>query len=127
MNSPGPSIERSTWLSAARFMTQSGGNVSSAARAAARSQMSPRTKRNRGSPATGRQRGEIAGVGQLVVDQNLMRRGLDDAARDRRTDEPGAAGDQNPFGRHKGFPRTKAIVWARFITISLRLINLGHA
>ena len=40
MKAAGPSIERSTWLSAARFITQFGRKLSSAARAAVGSQMS---------------------------------------------------------------------------------------
>ncbi len=43
----------------------------------------------------GRERGEIAGVGELVEDQNFVRRMVHDAARHRRSDESGAASHEN--------------------------------
>ena len=42
----------------------------------------------------GRERIEIAGIGELVEDEQLMRRRLDDAAGDGRADESGAAGHE---------------------------------
>jgi hypothetical protein len=42
-----------------------------------------------------RKRGEVAGIGELVEDENLVLRQAHDAARHRRSDEPGPAGYEN--------------------------------
>ena len=100
MNSPGPSIERSTWLSAARCMTTSGAKLSN-------SLAHLRRVRDVGAHEGvarivrhGRERVEIARIGELVDDQHLMRRVADEVAHHRRADEAGAAGDEDTLRHH---------------------------
>ena len=49
----------------------------------------------------GRERVEIARIGELVHHQDLMRRVTDDMAGDRRADEAGAAGNQDTLRHHR--------------------------
>ena len=49
----------------------------------------------------GRERVEIARIGELVDHQHLMRRLADEVAHDRRADEAGAAGDENTLRHHR--------------------------
>ena len=81
MKAPGPSIERSTWLSAARCMTTSislvGGAMSSDRRS---SQMSACDEAVVGRVLDLAQGGEIAGIGELVdIDDMVGRIGAPDA------------------------------------------------
>ena len=48
----------------------------------------------------GRERVEIARIGELVDHQHLMRRLADDVAHDRRADEARAAGDEEALSHH---------------------------
>ena len=75
MNCAGPSIERSTWLSAARCMTTSGRKLRTTSRILPRvddvrsnEDVSAECRRH------GREVVEIAGIGQLVEDEHLVRR-----------------------------------------------------
>ena len=54
-----------------------------------------------------RERVEIAGVGQLVEDEERVAGGLDDASRDRRSDEAGAAGQKNAHDRSLSIDRLR--------------------
>ena len=60
-----------------------------------------------------RQRGQIAGVGQLVEHENVVAL-ADRATNHRRTDEPRAAGDQNPHADPllaKGVPTPSGLIY----------------
>ena len=94
MNSAGPSIDRSTWLSAAKCITASGSKLDKnvgdgrtiadigAAEAIARMALDRS------------QRGEIAGIGQLVDDQHLVIGVADEMPDQCRPDEARSTRDQ---------------------------------
>ena len=79
MNSPGPSMERSTWLSAARCITTSGRNSASAARIGGAvadvgsDEAVARARRDR------RQAVEVARIGELVDNEHVVA-GADEVA-----------------------------------------------
>src|SRR5579871_3485982 len=93
MNAPGPSIERSTWLSAARCITMSGAKSLKSWRILNVStiyalKMESRIRRDV------RKRVDVTGVSQLVDDQHLMIRRRDQLPDHCRSDKAGAAGDE---------------------------------
>ena len=95
MKVPGPSIERSTWLSAAKMhhdigseLAEDGGDRRRVAYIAF-DELEARVIGDR------IERGQIARISQLVVDAHAMRGFADDAANDRGADKASAARDQN--------------------------------
>ena len=97
MNSPGDSIERSTWDSAAKLTTAP--QPSTAARTASRSAMSPSTSSTRSGGRSSRF-SLPPRVGQLVVDRDRVIGVRGEAVADvAGADEPGAAGDEQPHRR----------------------------
>ena len=73
MNSPGPSIERSTWLSAARCITTSGENVGKEPPHRGRiDDVGTLEADSADLDGDRRERFQIAGIGQLVDHQHLV-------------------------------------------------------
>ncbi len=87
-NGRGPSIDRSTWVSAARFSTASGRASRNVSAIAARSEMSACTNRTRGSFERLFEVEQAAGVGQLVDDDDAIGRPWPARARTARDCEP---------------------------------------
>lgn len=97
MNSAGPSIERSTWDSAARCITAVGRNAAKTSSKQDRSvadiylvKAVARRVSDRGK------RFEIAGISELVDVGDVVRRAVDQVPDHGRADKPGAAGYEYP-------------------------------
>ena len=91
----GPSIDRSTCVSAARFTTAVGAWLRNTASIAARSAMSACTKVSRGSSQHAVEVVQVARVGELVDDDQARAGARERDAHEVGADEPGPAGDDD--------------------------------
>ena len=92
-NAAGPSIERSTWLSAAKLTIASGWCVASSEATSARSPMSPCTNTWPVVAVQRRERVAVAGIGQRIEIDDADA-AIDCVEHEVASDETGAAGDQ---------------------------------